>query len=435
MRRFLAIGVAIALVLAIFAPLSLAKGKGKGEKNPDVAPEVSITSPEEWAVISEDTLEVVVEFGPKEKGKGNVRNILLYLDEAEVARYENPANIKEGSHTFTVQTLGLEDGQEYILQAFAYMGAVRGGHMGASNEVGFTFFAVSERLLEMEEGLYAGDWEKIAENAAVLGDEIGEPAVPKLVEGFEDPVNDEILRKMFGEIIAHIKDSRAIEPLIEVLTDESETDFIRAEAAFNLGQIGDEAVIDPLIQALSYEGEQVRSMSAFALGFTGSNLAVEPLIGKLSDPSKLVRIRTIRALGMLKDGRAVEPLINLLGDEDEDIVGQASSALGAIGDIRAVNPLLNVISEGTEFKRTNAIKALGQIGSPVLQFPDALELLRSILQGEDEYDAMNAGLALAEIGDMGAVDILVAAIERAKDEFVQTKLKEAYKTLTGGEYP
>ncbi len=106
-------------------------------KNPDVAPKVSITSPQDGATVSEDTLNVVVSFGPKEKGKGNVRYIELGLDGLLAAEYENPANIKEGTHTFSIDIKDLSLG-EHFLQAFAYLAEKRAGHKGVSEVITFT---------------------------------------------------------------------------------------------------------------------------------------------------------------------------------------------------------------------------------------------------------------------------------------------------------
>ena len=78
MKKYLIIRLAVLVILMAVVPSLLAKNKDKekGEKNPAVAPTVLITSPEDETIVAEDTLDVVVSFGPKEHGKGNVKYIM-----------------------------------------------------------------------------------------------------------------------------------------------------------------------------------------------------------------------------------------------------------------------------------------------------------------------------------------------------------------------
>lgn len=117
-------------------------------KNPDVAPSVNITSPQDGAIVSEDTLNVVVSYGSKEKGLGNVRYIILKLDGAEFATYQNPANVKEGTHTFTINLKELSFGK-HTLQAFAYQAEIRAGLEGKSAIVTFTKALVPKIVKEI----------------------------------------------------------------------------------------------------------------------------------------------------------------------------------------------------------------------------------------------------------------------------------------------
>jgi len=281
---------------------------------------------------------------------------------------------------------------------------------------------------QMEKGLTTGSWEDLTQAAATLK-EMGKLAVPKLSEAFMDSTKNPILRKMYGEILAEIKDSSAAEPLIAVLNDLGQEESVRAEASYTLGDIGDEAALNPLLNALNDESEHVRSSAALGLGYLGSSDAVARLIEKLIDPGLNMRICTIRGLGLIGDSGALEPLVDLLDDECETIVCAAILALGAIEDDEAVDPLLNILQIGSTKKQIRAMGALGQIGDT-----KAVDPLITFLQGEDEYLVMESGLALAQIGDPRAVEPLEKAIEKVTDEFVRSELKKAYETLTGEEY-
>lgn len=414
-------------ILLVFPLVLVAFTNNSWAKNPDVSPRVSITSPQNGAKVYEDLLNVVVSFGPKEKGKGNVRTIKLKLDGTLVATHDNPAQIKEGTYTFALDITNLPD-SEHTLQAFAYQAEERAMLEGSSEIVTFTFLSITRQITKMEGSLISGSWEDLTMAAETLKT-IGKPAVPKLLIAFKDSSKNEILRKMYLEILAAIKDRSAVEPLIQVLQSGTETEFVRAEVAFALGEIGDRAATQPLIQSLSDESKQIRTSAALGLGYIGNTDAVPLLIEKLSDSSVDVKIGVIRALGLLNDPRAVEPLMGLLNDESETIACAAILALGFLKDNRAVDPLLNILQTGTTGKQIHAMESLGEIGDP-----RAVEPLIAFLENEDEYLVMESGSALAQIRDQRAAKPIRMAIERVTDEFIKTELKEAYKTLTGEEY-
>ena len=110
------------LILVFF----FASGTASFAKNADVAPGVSIITPIEHAVVSGDTLNVIVWFFSKDKGQANVLYLRLEMDGKEVAVYRNKANVKEENHTFSVEIAHLEPG-EHTLQAFAYQGDINAG--------------------------------------------------------------------------------------------------------------------------------------------------------------------------------------------------------------------------------------------------------------------------------------------------------------------
>lgn len=130
MKRFKWISLFLCLIVGIFSNSLLAK-------NPDVAPNVNITSPQDGATVSGTMLDVVVKFESKEHGLGNVRYIELGLDGLLAAEYENPANIKQGTRTFSIDIKDLSLG-EHFLQAFAYLAEERAEHKGISEVITFT---------------------------------------------------------------------------------------------------------------------------------------------------------------------------------------------------------------------------------------------------------------------------------------------------------
>lgn len=128
-------------------------------KNPDVVPKASIASPQDGATVSGDKLDVVVSFSARERietpsrqakegTRGDVRYIILNLDGEKFATYQNPANVKEGTHTFTINLKELSFGK-HTLQAFAYQAEIRAGLEGKSAIVTFTQALVPKIVKEI----------------------------------------------------------------------------------------------------------------------------------------------------------------------------------------------------------------------------------------------------------------------------------------------
>lgn len=111
---------------------------------------------------------------------------------------------------------------------------------------------------------------------------------------------------------------------------------IRLSAIEALGKIRDSRAIDPLIQTLSqHEGLEIYKNAVETLVKIGEP-AFNSLINALRDNDFSIRMYAAEALGLMGDTRAVEPLIHALKDKVELVRGNAVSALGEIGNERAV---------------------------------------------------------------------------------------------------
>ncbi|MFN8419496.1 MAG: HEAT repeat domain-containing protein [Anaerolineae bacterium] len=177
------------------------------------------------------------------------------------------------------------------------------------------------------------------------------------------------------------------------------------------------AAVEPLIQFLG-KREAIGSglLIVDALGVIGDKRAVEPLKAVLSDPANfddsLLRKYTAWALGKLKDARATDELINVLHDriheEDDDgyitdepdreTIAAAVWALAEIGDPRAVKPVLERIFEGDFWAEGSVLTSWGN---------DALKLLLTALDNDNENIRDTACALLGEFGDVSAVEQLI----------------------------
>jgi alpha-tubulin suppressor-like RCC1 family protein/PKD repeat protein len=105
------------------------------------SPTVTITLPADGHVTGQDTLAVEVAFradaaprGRADGPTGNVETLLLTVDGVEVARHQNPPQVKEGHHTFVVDLSAYPDGL-VTLEAHGFQGNERAGLRGSSAPV------------------------------------------------------------------------------------------------------------------------------------------------------------------------------------------------------------------------------------------------------------------------------------------------------------
>jgi len=180
--------------------------------------------------------------------------------------------------------------------------------------------------------------------------------------------------------LGNIRDSRAVEPLIEVMKDEYGS--VRSWAVVEaLGNIGDSRAVEPLIGVLKDEYGYIQSRIVEALGRIGDKRAVEPLIEALADPNWWIRKCAAEALGRIGDKRAVEPLIEALNDKGWWYRGlsirlAAVEALAEIGDSRAVKPLIEILKD--RHIRAEVVSAINKLG----YMRDALPLINTLKSKE-----------------------------------------------------
>lgn len=214
--------------------------------------------------------------------------------------------------------------------------------------------------------------------------------------------------------LGHMKDGRAVEPLIAALNNDN----CRFFAALVLGEIGDSRAIEPLIDLLRKDngeddpstpaGASKREFVSEALGKIGSD-AVEPLIALSKSPNRRARESAAWALGKTKDVRAVEPIIAALKEER---LWAAIRALGELKDPRAVEPLVTLLNDDKVYEEMLAREALVKIGKPSVEPLIALFTDKS----PEKKNKWGAALALGEIEDSRAFETLVFAL-KDKDDY------------------
>jgi len=182
--------------------------------------------------------------------------------------------------------------------------------------------------------------ENIRDGVAETLEEIGSPATEPLITLALLDTESPLSRHQTARILGSIKDMRAVEPLIVVLTADNVED-VRRTAAWALGEIKDERAVQPLIQALKEDkSEIVRRVAAWALGEIQDLRAVEPLVQVLREGSDTVRIAAIEALGEIGDSVVIEPLTQALNDRSKEVQKAAKVVLEKMKKIKKFHSTL-----------------------------------------------------------------------------------------------
>lgn len=256
----------------------------------------------------------------------------------------------------------------------------------------------------------------------------------------------------------------AVEPLTVHLRSESSE--VRRAATVALGVLGHQSAVEPLCQVLR-NGEDILDVAsaAWALARLPDGRSVDPLLLRLAclaspaglrlstnksldrfDPHQMFLFLNgnagaalIAALGALRDPSALPAICVALDDPDTAVAEAAASALVDFGS-NSVDPLLEILSSTCSSGRARrlAAQALGHIGDPrtveplagILHNPvapqdsrwlaaaclgkfhgaAALRALSLALGCDSGRVRISAAGALADVGDHGGIDVLLAGL-------------------------
>jgi HEAT repeat protein len=285
-------------------------------------------------------------------------------------------------------------------------------------------------------------WVERAFAARFLGEIGSARAVLPLIEVLRNTrEEDRDVRLAAGRALGHIRDPRALEPLLQSLS--APESWLPARLAEVIVQFGDLA-FEPLVEQLERAEEAAaRAWAAEILGDLGNSKAVPMLVACLADLSDQVRARAASALGKLRDRRPVPDLIQvMLSDPVPYVRIQVVRALGAIGDPRALHHLVDALKDGEWWVRIRVVEALEQLGEQAveplylaLEDPDSevraraavtlerLGVLDTLIERLAEVDP-GAREKLLVAGQAGVVEVLIGALQHpdTRVRFVLTEL-------------
>lgn len=102
------------------------------------------------------------------------------------------------------------------------------------------------------------------------------------------------IQALATNILGRLNDTRAVQPLIDVL--DSEFPITRCNAAESLGNLGDSKAIEPLIKALQDSYEHTQNQAASLLNLNAVDALIEVLKSDMPD----VRLKAVKTLGLIK---------------------------------------------------------------------------------------------------------------------------------------
>jgi len=149
---------------------------------------------------------------------------------------------------------------------------------------------------------------------------------------------------------------------VEAIEDAEES--VAEAAAKALVNIGDTRAVEPLIQVLRSRASGARRWAATALGELKDTRAAEPLISAVNDDDAGVRAHAVRGLGMIGTAQAVVPLDSALGDIEGTVREAAVYALARIDDPCARELVESALSHNDLITRTAATKAWKKKATP-----------------------------------------------------------------------
>lgn len=185
---------------------------------------------------------------------------------------------------------------------------------------------------------------------------IGKEAVPYLISSLKNPNGLVVQRVCWA--LGDIKDSSAVEPLIEVTTHPRWQ--VRDEALGALGDIQDSKADDAVLYGLQDSVGQVRKSAAVSAGKLKILESTNVLIGRLGDSFYGARMSAEEALLKLDTSFVIDNLADSIHSNNHLVGGLSCDLLGKLSTDRAVEILYDNLQSSEEPITTEASLALIQ---------------------------------------------------------------------------
>jgi HEAT repeat protein len=236
------------------------------------------------------------------------------------------------------------------------------------------------------------------------------------VAGLIDALQDEELTADAAGALARIGDSRAYEPLLELLAHDRGA--IRLAAIGALNSIGDPRMPRDVQNILVNPNPHVRESAVRIAGYFGYSECKDLVLDRLHDANENVRRAVVENLSNFQDDRILPALMIAINDESSKIRSAAAQSLGHIEKIEALPQLTRALCDTDPWVRYYAARALAELRSP-----ESIDVLAAALHQDPATQVRIAAAdALGAIGGRRAVSVLAPFVDSEDSDLSRAAL-------------
>jgi serine/threonine-protein kinase len=189
-----------------------------------------------------------------------------------------------------------------------------------------------------------------------------------------------------------------------------------------LDEVATEALIPDLAQRLDSKQPLIRMQLLKLMARFDTAQSREALTKALKDPNKAVRQAALQGLAYVKSSVAVPAITELLRDPDLTVQSTAIETLAKIRSPDTIKHLIPVLQDEAEYVRRAAVEVLNEVGDQ-----SAVKDLLNALRDVDWWVKVRAADALGAIGGPKVFDAVLALI-KDPDEFLRRTAVEILNT-------
>ncbi|MDH6056672.1 HEAT repeat domain-containing protein [Umezakia ovalisporum] len=186
-----------------------------------------------------------------------------------------------------------------------------------------------EYLLELALSIFAAGSFQQRWDVAKIFRQLGDIAIPPLIDILKDENAEENLRWYAARTLAEFDHPDVIVSLVDLLKT-TENEELKALAASALGQMGTTAitVLTPLLAE-----EETKLLAVRSLAYIGTKESITPLLSVVQDSQAAVRTTALEALSSFHDEDVLPALLNALDDVAATVRRAAVLGLGFRRDL------------------------------------------------------------------------------------------------------
>lgn len=238
---------------------------------------------------------------------------------------------------------------------------------------------------------------------------------------FSNPIEgEEVSKTALGEILTAHADRINSNTLLGLL-DQVDSK-VRPILYRLLDLVASEALVPDIIRRLDSNQPLVRTHLLSLLARFDTQASREGLVKGLSDPNKSVRQAALNGLAKLQATDNVADICRLLSDPDLTVQSAAIETLAKIRSPDTVKHLITVLQDESEYVRRAAVEVLNEVGDQ-----NAVKDLLNALRDVDWWVKVRAADALGAIGGPKVFNAILALITD-KDEFLRRTAVEILNT-------